>query len=47
MQYLNEEIAALTKKRKSKSLIKRGISCGIFQDVDHIPKIDLEDNSRA
>ncbi|MFX0556990.1 hypothetical protein ACOCEA_09330 [Maribacter sp. CXY002] len=38
MQFLNKEIEALTKRKKTSSLIKREISCGIFQDVDKTPK---------
>jgi hypothetical protein len=34
MQFLNQEIAALTKRKKTQSLIKPEISCGIFQDVE-------------
>ncbi len=34
MQFLNKEIAALTKRKRTKSLIKPEISCGIFQDVE-------------
>ncbi|MEM8848158.1 MAG: hypothetical protein AAGD17_13740 [Bacteroidota bacterium] len=34
MQFLNKEIAALVKRKKSKSLIKKQISCGIFQDLE-------------
>ncbi len=34
MQFLNQEIEALTKKKKTQSLIKPEISCGIFQDVE-------------
>lgn len=36
MQFLNPEIAALTKKKKTQSLIKPEISCGIFQDVEKL-----------
>lgn len=42
MQYLNKEIEALTKKKKSASLVKREISCGVFQDVENLPQKDLE-----
>jgi hypothetical protein len=34
MQFLNKEIEALTKKKKSKSLVKQELSCGIFQDIE-------------
>lgn len=34
MQFLNREIEALTKRKKSKTLVKRQVSCGIFQDLD-------------
>jgi hypothetical protein len=36
MQFLNPEIAALTKRKKTQSLIKPEISCGIFQDVEKL-----------
>lgn len=36
MQFLNEEIAFLTKKRKTQSLVKKELTCGIFQDVENI-----------
>lgn len=34
MQFLNKEIEALTKRKKNKTLVKRQMSCGIFQDLD-------------
>lgn len=34
MQFLNKEIEALIKRKKSGSLIKKQISCGIFQDLE-------------
>ncbi|MEM9361490.1 MAG: hypothetical protein AAGA43_02595 [Bacteroidota bacterium] len=36
MQFLNKEIAALVKRKKSKSLVKKQISCGIFQDLETV-----------
>jgi len=36
MQFLNKEIEALTKRKKSKSLINPELSCGIFQDVEDL-----------
>lgn len=42
MQYLNKEIEALTKRKKSKSLVKREISCGVFQDVENLPQKDKD-----
>ncbi|MFS4455435.1 hypothetical protein [Maribacter sp. 2304DJ31-5] len=39
MQFLNKEIEMLTKKRKTPSLIKKQISCGIFQDVENIVRV--------
>jgi hypothetical protein len=36
MQFLNQEIEALTKRKKTKSLIKPEISCGIFQDTEKL-----------
>ena len=39
MKYLSPEIAALSKKFDvSKSLAKRSVSCGIFQDCDNTKK---------
>ncbi|WP_420322544.1 hypothetical protein [Flagellimonas sp.] len=35
MKFLNKEIETLVKNKKSKSLVKRRISCGIFQDLEH------------
>ncbi|MGX1930246.1 hypothetical protein [Flagellimonas sp. 2504JD4-2] len=34
MNFLNKEIETLVKNKKSKSLVKRQISCGIFQDLE-------------
>ncbi|WP_165395211.1 hypothetical protein [Flagellimonas allohymeniacidonis] len=34
MQYLNREIENLVKRKKSKSLLKKQVSCGIFQDLE-------------
>ncbi len=34
MNYLNKEIETRTKRKKSKSLVKRQISCGTFQDLE-------------
>ena len=43
MQFLNEEIAFLTKKKKTESLVKKENSCGIFQDYGtHEIKTDEE-----
>ncbi len=36
MQFLNKEIEALTKRKKTQSLIKPEISCGIFQDAEKL-----------
>jgi hypothetical protein len=33
MQFLNKEIESLAKRKKSRSLMKKQISCGIFQDL--------------
>lgn len=33
MQYLNQQIAALAKKKKT-SLVRAQVSCGIFQEID-------------
>lgn len=43
MQFLNKEIEALSKRKKSKSLIKKQISCGIFQDLE---TLDLDEQSK-
>ncbi|MDF4203057.1 hypothetical protein PXD56_08830 [Maribacter sp. SA7] len=40
MQFLNPEIEALTKRKATQSLVKKEISCGIFQDVKDIPVVD-------
>lgn len=37
MQFLNREIEALTKRKKTQSLAKKQQSCGIFQDIANIP----------
>ncbi len=42
MQFLNKEIEALVKHKKASSLIKKQISCGIFQDLG-----DQEETSKA
>ncbi|WP_222984188.1 hypothetical protein [Flagellimonas meishanensis] len=34
MQFLNKEIEALSKRKKSKSLVKKQVSCGIFQELE-------------
>ena len=34
MQFLNKEIEALVKRKKTRTLVKNQISCGIFQDVE-------------
>ncbi|SDQ75595.1 hypothetical protein [Flagellimonas zhangzhouensis] len=44
MQFLNKEIEALAKKKKSQSLIKKQISCGIFQDLE---VLDLDAQKRS
>ena len=44
MQFLNKEIEALSKRKKSKSLIKKQISCGIFQDLE---TLDLDAQARS
>ncbi len=43
MQFLNKEIESLTKRKKSRSLIKKQISCGIFQDLE---TLDLDNTKR-
>ncbi|SHG31236.1 hypothetical protein [Flagellimonas flava] len=34
MQFLNKEIEFLVKQKSKKSLIKRPVSCGIFQEYE-------------
>lgn len=34
MQFLNKEIEAKIKRKKTPSLMKKQISCGIFQDLE-------------
>lgn len=46
MQFLNKEIEALAKRKKSKSLIKKQISCGIFQDLE-VLDLDAEKRSHS
>ncbi|WP_405382214.1 hypothetical protein [Maribacter sp. LLG6340-A2] len=40
MQFLNPEIEALTKRKSTPSLVKKQVSCGIFQDVKDIPVVE-------
>ncbi len=42
MQFLNKEIEALTKKKKTKSLVRKQISCGIFQEVEGVGNMQTE-----
>ncbi|MCR9228613.1 MAG: hypothetical protein NXH90_14445 [Flavobacteriaceae bacterium] len=44
MNYLNKEIESRTKIKKSKSLVKRQISCGTFQDFE---TLDFDNHNRA
>ncbi|WP_437395457.1 hypothetical protein [Flagellimonas lutimaris] len=44
MNFLNKEIESRTKRKKSKSLVKRQISCGTFQDLE---TLDLDNHKRA
>ncbi|MDF0705715.1 hypothetical protein [Flagellimonas okinawensis] len=44
MNYLNKEIESRTKRKKSKSLVKRQISCGTFQDLE---TLDLDGHKRT
>jgi hypothetical protein len=37
MQFLNKEIAALTKRKNTSALANKQVSCGIFQDIEAIP----------
>ncbi|MEM9076327.1 MAG: hypothetical protein AAGC43_04770 [Bacteroidota bacterium] len=45
MQFLNKEIEALVKQKKSKSLIKKQISCGIFQDLEVVESTNKKPTS--
>ena len=38
MQYLNNEIEALTKRKNKSGLAKQQLSCGIFQDIEATSK---------
>lgn len=42
MQFLNKEIEALIKQKKYNHLVKREISCGVFQDVENLPRKEKE-----
>lgn len=44
MQYLSQEIEALTKRKKTPSLVKPETSCGIFQDVDQLVTTNAQGN---
>lgn len=41
MKYLSPEIAKMAKKVPEKTLINKGTSCGIFQDVGKDPQQDI------
>ncbi|WP_180272375.1 hypothetical protein [Maribacter sp. 4U21] len=43
MQFLNKEIEALTKRKKSTSLVRKEVSCGIFQDVEGLVNTPKEE----
>lgn len=42
MNYLNKEIESRTKNKKSRSLVKRQISCGTFQDFEFLNSDNLK-----
>ncbi|MDC6388512.1 hypothetical protein PP182_07450 [Maribacter sp. PR1] len=44
MQFLNKEIELLTKRKMTSSLVKKEISCGIFQDVEKLPQKEQKTN---
>ncbi|WP_182835583.1 hypothetical protein [Flagellimonas lutimaris] len=44
MNFLNKEIESRTKRKKSKSLVKRQISCGTFQDLE---TLDVDNHKRT
>ncbi|WP_192877996.1 MULTISPECIES: hypothetical protein [Arenibacter] len=39
MSFLSPQIEALAKRRKVQSLVKKPISCGIFQEYGQLEKI--------
>lgn len=45
MQYLNKQIEALVKQKKSRSLVKKQVSCGIFQDLENVDKDSHKTNT--
>tara|TARA_R110000782_G_scaffold131816_1_gene223699 strand:+ start:1022 stop:1168 length:147 start_codon:yes stop_codon:yes gene_type:complete len=40
MQFLNQEIEALTKRKNTQALAKKQASCGIFQDINEISVVE-------
>ena len=36
MQYLNKQIETMVKRKKTNSLVKKQISCSIFQDLENV-----------
>tara|TARA_R110002074_G_scaffold161480_11_gene319635 strand:+ start:112484 stop:112630 length:147 start_codon:yes stop_codon:yes gene_type:complete len=40
MQFLNQEIEALTKRKNTPALAKKQVSCGIFQDINEISVVE-------
>lgn len=46
MQFLNKEIASLVKRKSSKSLVKKQISCGIFQDLENNKQASVNSQNR-
>lgn len=42
MQYLNKQIEAMVKRKKSRSLVRKQVSCGIFQDLGAVEKDSTE-----
>ncbi|WP_170218329.1 hypothetical protein [Flagellimonas lutaonensis] len=45
MQFLNKQIEALAKSPK-KSLVKKQVSCGIFQEIELLKKHDAENTHK-
>lgn len=45
MEFLNKEIETLVKRKKSNSLVKKQISCGIFQDLGE-PELNSSENTK-
>ena len=47
MHYLNREIEALTKRKNTQALAKKQHSCGIFQEINHIPVSEKKEHEEG